>query len=433
MKYTVMELLWLLFVYSFLGWIIETGVGTIRKKKFINRGFSTGPFCMVYGIAAVCMTVYMEELTDRTGFLFIGCGMIATVVEWVTGKILEKFNQRKWWDYSDKKWNFDGYICLQYSLLWAVLGVCTVKFGDRFFVEIYHLLPELLREIIIWILLAVGILDLLASFAAVLHIKYSKSYMISWNQKATVWLQRAVQGIVRCVEHRMVKAYPMILDTVDQAQERGRFAQGCGFYKLFWLFVIGALLGDITETLFCRVTAGVWMSRSSLVWGPFSIVWGLAMAMATALLYRDREKPDRHIFIIGTLLGGIYEYICSVFTELVFGKVFWDYSRIPFNLGGRINLLYCFFWGIAAVVWIKGLYPRFSEWIEKIPVVWGYIMTWILVIFMAANILMSAAALIRYDSRGKGIPASSGWEEFLDEHFDDARMERIYPNAKSTQ
>ena len=44
-------------------------------------------------------------------------------------------------------------------------------------------------------------------------------------------------------------------------------------------------------------------------------------------------------------LGGAYEYLCSVFTELVFGKVFWDYSWMPFNLGGRINLLYCFFWG----------------------------------------------------------------------------------------
>lgn len=63
------------------------------------------------------------------------------------------------------------------------------------------------------------------------------------------------------------------------------------------------------------------------------------------------------MFLTGTLLGGAYEYLCSVFTELVFGKVFWDYSKIPFNLGGRINLLYCFFWGIAAVVWFKILFP----------------------------------------------------------------------------
>ena len=102
------------------------------------------------------------------------------------------------------------------------------------------------------------------------------------------------------------------------------------------------------------------MSRSSVVYGPFSIVWGLGCAMFTALLYKYKEKSDRYIFMLGTVLGGAYEYACSIFTELVFGTVFWDYSKLPFNLGGRINLLFCFFWGIAAVVWLKIIYPKLS-------------------------------------------------------------------------
>ena len=133
---------------------------------------------------------------------------------------------------------------------------------------------------------------------------------------------------------------------------------------------------------------------------------------------------------MGTLLGGAYEYVCSVLTELVFGKVFWDYSHIPFNLDGRVNLLYCFFWGIAAVIWIKLLYPKLSAWIEKIPKKWGYILTWILAVFMAVNMLVSVIALIRYDVRAGGPAAESGWEHIIDTHFDDERMERIYPNAK---
>lgn len=96
------------------------------------------------------------------------------------------------------------------------------------------------------------------------------------------------------------------------------------------------------------------MSRSSVLYGPFSIVWGLGCVLLTALLYKYKDRSDRYIFLAGTVLGGAYEYSCSVFTELVFGTVFWDYSHIPFNLGGRINLLFCFFWGIAAVVWLKG-------------------------------------------------------------------------------
>ena len=74
MNYTITELLWLLLVYSFLGWLIETVVGTIKNRSFINRGFSTGPFCLVYGIAAVLMTLTTGDLLDNTFFLFIGCG-----------------------------------------------------------------------------------------------------------------------------------------------------------------------------------------------------------------------------------------------------------------------------------------------------------------------------------------------------------------------
>lgn len=147
--------------------------------------------------------------------------------------------------------------------------------------------------------------------------------------------------------------------------ETGVFAEGCSFYKIVLLFIIGAFLGDITETIFCRITAGVWMSRSSLVWGPFSIVWGLAIALATWFLYNYRDRSDGFLFAFGTFLGGAYEYICSVFTEIVFGKVFWDYSDIPFNLGGRINLLYCFFWGIAAVVWLKNSILSFRAGLKK--------------------------------------------------------------------
>ena len=132
----------------------------------------------------------------------------------------------------------------------------------------------------------------------------------------------------------------------------------------------------------------------------------------------------------GTVLGGFYEYACSVLSERVFGTVFWDYSKIPFNLGGRINLLYCFFWGIAAVIWIKILYPWFSGWIEKIPMRAGKILTWIVIAFMTVNMAVSGLALYRYNDRLSNPRPDNGLEEFLDQRFDDQRMEKIYPNAK---
>ena len=120
-----------------------------------------------------------------------------------------------------------------------------------------------------------------------------------------------------------------------------------------------------------------------------------------------------------------------MFTELVFGTVFWDYSKFAFNLGGRINLLYCFFWGIAAVVWMKLLYQRLSTGIEKIPMKAGKIICTVMLVFMIFDCLLSAMALARYTERNTtGKQAQNEVESFLDEHFGDERMERIYPNAK---
>ena len=434
MKYTGMEVLWLFLVYSFLGWVLETAVGTIKRKRFTNRGFTTGPFCGVYGTAAVLMAAALQELRGNPVFLFLGCAAVATAVEWITGKTLERLNRKKWWDYSEKRWNFDGYICLSYSVLWGILGFVAVRWGDDFFIWLYHALPGFAAKTVTFVFC-----DTAASLATVRYVRQRSLRVLKtagestpvrkFQYRTAVLTRRLGKAIEAGVERRMEKAYPLIFEAAEQITKRKVFAEGCGFYKLFWLFLIGAVLGDLVETVFCRLTAGVWMSRSSLVWGPFSIVWGLAIATATALLYKDREKPDRHLFFIGTVLGGAYEYVCSVFTELVFGTVFWDYSEIPFNLGGRINLLYCFFWGIAAVIWIKGLYPFFSGWIEKIPVLWGYILTWVLVVFMASNIVVSSMALIRYDRRSEGMQADNVIEKLLDEHFDDERMERIYPNA----
>lgn len=431
MNYTWMELLWLLFIYSFLGWMCETIVSTIKKKKFINRGFSTGPFCLVYGVAAVLIALTMHDLTNNLFFLFLGCGSLCTMIEWVTGKTLERMNQRKWWDYSQKRWNFDGYICLQYSLLWGVLGVISILYGNDLCLTAYHIIPQLVRTILLWAFVIVIFLDFIASFAAVFHIQKELSSVVRWNRKIAIYSHKILLRIVRHIERRMAKAYPTILENVEKAKvKEGKFAEGCGFYKLFWLFVISSFIGDVFETFYCRISMGTWMIRSSLVWGDFSIVWGMALVLATALLHKDKEKPSRYIFLIGTIAGGVYEYVCSVLSQLVFGQVFWDYTRIPFNLGGRINLLFCFFWGIAAVVWIKFLYPKFSALIEKVPKLPGYILTWIFVVFMAVNMLVSAAALIRYDARAGGPPAKSGWERFIDLHFDDETMQHRYPSSK---
>lgn len=102
------------------------------------------------------------------------------------------------------------------------------------------------------------------------------------------------------------------------------------------------------------------------------------------------------------------------------------------SLGGRINLLYCFFWGFAAIAWFKVLFPPISACIEKLPPRGGRVLTWALCIFMAADIAVSSAALVRYNDRLNGVPASNSVEVYLDGHYGNDRMYQVYPKAVHT-
>ncbi len=429
MTYSGTQLLWLFLCYSFLGWVLETATAAVRKKRFVNRGMVNGPFCVIYGIAAALITATTGELH---GFwLFLDCVILATVIEWVAGHLIERWYRERWWNYENIRWNLDGYISLPTSLFWGVLGVLVARFGNRLLLSLFGMLPSLLGRLTVFILTGLIAVDIIATAAVLSGQSRREEQWKATDRWLTSISRRLGDKIYGWVNRRIEKAYVVTrTEKKREAKAEGVFAAGCGFYKLVMLFIVGAFLGDITETIFCRITAGYWMSRSSVVWGPFSIVWGLAIAAATALLYRYRNRSDGFLFFAGTFLGGAYEYLCSVFTEIVFGTVFWDYSKIPFNLGGRINLLYCFFWGIAAVIWLKILYPFISGWIEKIPMRIGKILTWVLLIFMIMNMAVSALALARMDARASGIPAENVLEEWLDSSYNDDVMSRIYPNAK---
>ena len=415
-------------VYSFLGWVAETVAATIKGRRFTNRGVASGPFCFIYGFTAVLLAVAFADLSSQPLALFLGCAIDATVVEWLTAKLLERVHRRKWWDYSGRRFNIDGYICLQYSLLWGALGTTTVLWTNDLLFRLYALLPGWLMKPVLWAAMTVAALDQLGAFLAVGRYAAEHPHLEQLGAELSRHSDKLRSRLAAQVERRVQRAYP----AAARPEPTAKAENALSFGELLWLFVIGAFLGDVVETLFCRVTAGVWMSRSSLVWGPFSVVWGLALVLATVLLRNSAEKSDSAIFAFGVFMGGAYEYVCSAVGERLFGVIFWDYSGFKFNIAGRVNLLYCFFWGIAAVVWLRKGYPLVARMMNALKRHIKPWMTVLLAVFMAVNMTLSALALARYDSRTSGIPAQNRVDVFLDDHFDNARMERVYPNAKKT-
>jgi uncharacterized membrane protein len=132
-----LELLLVFAIYSFLGWVVETVFARIKEGKLINRGFLKGPFCPIYGFGVIFIVKTSSLLSiyrkDYHTWLFISIVfsiILVTLLEYITGLILESIFKCKWWDYSDNYANIKGYVCLKYSLIWglfAFLIICEVN------------------------------------------------------------------------------------------------------------------------------------------------------------------------------------------------------------------------------------------------------------------------------------------------------------------
>ena len=198
--------------------------------------------------------------------------------------------------------------------------------------------------------------------------------------------------------------------------------------KLFWIFIIGSVFGFFAEMIYATVYTRAIVIRQGLVYGPFVQVYGMGAVAYYLLISKIKEPKDA--FFAGILMGGILEYLCSFFQELFFGSVSWDYSKFFFNLNGRVCLLYCVYWGIIAVAFLKVVYP----YLEKLePLIYKKsvrILTIFCMIFMIFDITISCMAVSRQQERHKEIPAKNQIDVFLDNVYPDEFLDRIYNNKR---
>ncbi len=237
------------------------------------------------------------------------------------------------------------------------------------------------------------------------------------------------QDTRKAVVRRWYQFNPPANSIIDhQEKEKHHFASGMSFYKLALVFILGSFAGVVVETLWCLLRHGYFESRNGVVWGPFAPLYGLGATALTLALYRFRNRGKWLSFAGGFLVGTVVEYVCSWWQEWAFGSRSWDYSNMPFNLNGRVCLLYSLFWGVLGVLWIKDIYPRMSKWILRLPRKPGIVITWALTIFMAVNCAVSGLAVLRWSERVQGLPPDNAYEAFMDNRFPDERMEGIWAN-----
>lgn len=459
----LLDLLWYFVIFSFFGWVASSFRSLLLEKKFSNNGFLTSPFCPMYGFSAVICYTALKPFENSKLILFIGSTLILSALMVVVGVLVEKTLKFKPWDFSSSKFSIGNYITFPYALFLGLLGMLLVGLIIPVLRTAVEAIPCWVSLILVLCFCGIIVIDYVFSMITTIRLlrriaKLKNSSELMDKGATEVEIQELEENYNRLfteniLRKRLAHAYPDLthmayvkqinakIEEIKQdnmkeytqtfeSKEDKPFAYGFCFTKLFYLFVIGSFIGTILETIWAFCVDGHFEMRVGMVYGPFIPVYGGGACFLTAALYKLYKLNDTLVFVISAFVGAGFEYFCSWLQEQMFGTVSWDYSDTPFNLDGRTNLMYALIWGFLGLVWVRYLYPWTAKLIEKIPKRAGAIITTFLIVFMAFNGFMSVTATARWTQRTEGVPASNSFEEYLDEKFDNEKMEFLFPGMK---
>ncbi len=146
--YSIEEIMAVLVIFSFFGYVMECLV--IRKEKghFENRGMARGPFLPIYGVAVVLFSPFFVSIEHSYVLVFLLGSTLATIFELTVGGLMKAFFGRVWWDYSEKPLNFKGIICLESTIGWGLVAIVVIKFALKGVLAFLALVPEFFLQVV---------------------------------------------------------------------------------------------------------------------------------------------------------------------------------------------------------------------------------------------------------------------------------------------
>ncbi len=182
-NYTVVQWIAFFYIYSFLGWCIESTIVSVSRRRLTNRGFLTGPILPLYGSGALVILLSTLWVRDSFALVYI-CGMIAaTGLEYATGIIMEAMFNMRYWDYTGKKFNLNGYICLKSSLFWGVLSVALVCYIHVPIAEFICSMQPVLLNVLVAAVLAAAVTDTVFAFRKAFDLQKMLAYETKLKQE----------------------------------------------------------------------------------------------------------------------------------------------------------------------------------------------------------------------------------------------------------
>lgn len=177
------ELVWIFITYAVIGWCTEVSYAALDTGRFVNRGFLNGPYCPIYGCGVVIVVAILTPLKDNLLILFFGSFLLTSVLEYLTGFILEKVFHNKWWDYSNKPFNIRGYVCLKFSIYWGLACTFIMDVVHPAIYKFITIIPEILGIVILVIAMTAFTVDICVTVATILKFNKRLKLMEDMAQK----------------------------------------------------------------------------------------------------------------------------------------------------------------------------------------------------------------------------------------------------------
>lgn len=160
-----------LFIYSVIGWMCEVVYCRIIQKKWINRGFLSGPYCPIYGFGALFIILLLTPFIQNPLYIFLLSMLITTTLEYITSFLMEKIFNAKWWDYSEEPFNINGRICLSTAIPFGILGVTLMYFVHPYTTKLIEFIPIWIINYIIGGLISLTLLDIATTVSTLFNLK----------------------------------------------------------------------------------------------------------------------------------------------------------------------------------------------------------------------------------------------------------------------
>ena len=213
----------LLFIfYSVLGWIMEVTCKLIQYKRFINRGFLIGPYCPIYGCGGILITLLLNRYISDPFVLFVMAILLCGTLEYLTSWFMEKAFKARWWDYSQRKFNLNGRVCLGTIIPFGILGLFISYISNPFLLGKIYQIPEIWLNIISGTILVIFIIDNIVSGIVVRFLKKTE-VSVSKKEDNTEEITKQVREILgqkSALHRRLMNAYPKLQSVKIKIKEK---------------------------------------------------------------------------------------------------------------------------------------------------------------------------------------------------------------------